>query len=471
MKIFSSIDDEKKTSISNNATWQLIGKFFLQGIIFFTTPIFTRILTPADYGITSLFNTWVSICTLLIGLQTYGTIGNARLKFVKEEFNKYLSSILTISVISFVILLVVSICFGRSLSKIMGLSFDLILLVLFQSFFNYCFNFYITKLDQLKLSKRSAILSFIQSLLCIIFSLLFVYFFPYNKAKLKILGNILPTLIISIILIIIIYFKGKKIYNKIYYLYCLKLSLPLVVHGLASVIFIQCDKIMLNKLQDNSTLGIYTTAYNLCSILVVIYTALNTSWIPFYYDLQKENSTKNLLNHCRRLILLFALICAGFSLLSIDVYKIMVPENYWDGCSLLPIFTISTFFMFLYIFPSNFEFFSEKTFFLPIGTSFSMILNIVLNYFFIKKYGMVGAAITTLMTNFTLFIFHEIIANIIGREKYEKKNSIYLIAICVLLIAIFISYIFKDNYLIRWLFAIIIALYIIFNIYKNKALF
>ena len=124
MKIFSSIDDEKKTSISNNATWQLIGKFFLQGIIFFTTPIFTRILTPADYGITSLFNTWVSICTLLIGLQTYGTIGNARLKFVKEEFNKYLSSILTISVISFVILLVVSICFGRSLSKIMGLSFD-----------------------------------------------------------------------------------------------------------------------------------------------------------------------------------------------------------------------------------------------------------------------------------------------------------------------------------------------------------
>lgn len=43
-------------SISKSIVWQLIGKFALQGISFFTAPIFTRLLTPDDYGYTALYH-------------------------------------------------------------------------------------------------------------------------------------------------------------------------------------------------------------------------------------------------------------------------------------------------------------------------------------------------------------------------------------------------------------------------------
>ena len=86
------------SSISKSVIWQLLGKILLQGIAFFTTPIFTRILTPEDYGYTALYASWVSIFTLIVGLQTYGSIANARIKYEEEDLDSYLSSIRTLSV-------------------------------------------------------------------------------------------------------------------------------------------------------------------------------------------------------------------------------------------------------------------------------------------------------------------------------------------------------------------------------------
>ena len=67
-------------SISKSVMWQLAGKFALQGIAFFTVPIFTRILSPEDYGYTALYSSWSTILSLIIGMQTSGSIGNARIK-------------------------------------------------------------------------------------------------------------------------------------------------------------------------------------------------------------------------------------------------------------------------------------------------------------------------------------------------------------------------------------------------------
>ena len=92
-------------SVSKSVVWQLAGKFALQGIAFFTAPIFTRLLSPEDYGYTALYASWVSIVSLFIGLMTYGSIVNARIKYEKSQINGYLSSIMSLSVISFLVFL------------------------------------------------------------------------------------------------------------------------------------------------------------------------------------------------------------------------------------------------------------------------------------------------------------------------------------------------------------------------------
>ena len=57
---------EKRKKITAIIGWQLIGRLFVEGISFVAAPIFTRLLSPADYGQTSTFTTWVSLLQLIV---------------------------------------------------------------------------------------------------------------------------------------------------------------------------------------------------------------------------------------------------------------------------------------------------------------------------------------------------------------------------------------------------------------------
>jgi O-antigen/teichoic acid export membrane protein len=92
----------REKSISRVFIWQIVSKFILKGLSFFTAPIFTRLLTPSDYGQVAVYGTWVLLCGLFIGLGTYGSIANAKIRYGDDKIDAYLSSIMAVSVISFI---------------------------------------------------------------------------------------------------------------------------------------------------------------------------------------------------------------------------------------------------------------------------------------------------------------------------------------------------------------------------------
>jgi O-antigen/teichoic acid export membrane protein len=75
----------REKSITRVLLWQTAGNFILQGIGFITAPIFTRLLTPSDYGQVAVYSAWASLCSLLVGLQTYGSIENAKIKYNRSS--------------------------------------------------------------------------------------------------------------------------------------------------------------------------------------------------------------------------------------------------------------------------------------------------------------------------------------------------------------------------------------------------
>ena len=76
--------------------WYTIGNLLLKSCIFFTLPIFTKLLSTSDFGIYNTYMAYEGIITAILGLGLYGSIKNAKLDF-KDNFNNYLSSILTFS--------------------------------------------------------------------------------------------------------------------------------------------------------------------------------------------------------------------------------------------------------------------------------------------------------------------------------------------------------------------------------------
>ncbi len=51
--------------------WFLICSFLQKGISFISTPIFTRLMSTAEYGQFNVFNSWLEIVTVFVSLNLY----------------------------------------------------------------------------------------------------------------------------------------------------------------------------------------------------------------------------------------------------------------------------------------------------------------------------------------------------------------------------------------------------------------
>jgi O-antigen/teichoic acid export membrane protein len=464
------MNTNKEKSISRVLIWQTAGRFVLQGISFFTAPIFTRLLTPSDYGQVAVYNAWVSLCSLFVGLQTYGSIANAKIKYSHDKMDAYLSSIMTLSVISFIAFLIGGIAANKFLVDVLDLRSDLAILLIIQSFASFGIAFYTAKLTQYKQAERSTLLSLFVSISSTVLAVIFLFSVSENRYIVKIYANAIPTIIIGFAIAFLVFFKGRKVYNKAYWNFCLTLTLPLILHGAGGLVLSQSDRVMLQKMSGESVVGIYSFAYNVALVISILWMSFNTTWVPFYYEYKKNNQKDLLLLRVKNYIAVFSILTMGFMLLAPEVYRVMAPWEYWPGISLIPPIALAYYFNFLYSFPANYEFYNEKTKLISLGTVCAAIINIGCNFLLIPLYAGMGAAVATLVSFVFLFIFHEIIARFVIKN-YDYNFSMYLKGLLPVVAIAVMVYFIQDFWYIRWGLGVVLGIYLFRRIIKNRAIF
>ena len=126
----------KGNTLLNSAIWYTIGTFILKGVNFFTTPIFTNLLTTNEFGIITIYSTWSAIFAIIIGIGINGTIGSAKVNLDAEEYKEYLSSTLFLSTISFFVIGMGTLIFRNQLEGLLGLTVPVIIVLVVESFFS-----------------------------------------------------------------------------------------------------------------------------------------------------------------------------------------------------------------------------------------------------------------------------------------------------------------------------------------------
>lgn len=463
------------TNISRVAFFNILGPIILNGINFFTVPIFTRILGPTNYGIYSLYLTYVSIITIIIGLQTQGSIPPASISYKSEkEQKRYLSSITSLSLCNFLVILIFSLIFLKPISSLIGMNKVIVILILLQSFFGFCCNIAITYFTFKKYTYKSFVISVINALSNIIISLIMLNCIKDSNMLYmgRIIGSALPNIIIGFILMMIIFMNGKVFFLKKYWKFCLPLCIPLVFHGLSGIILSQSDRIMLKGITGSvSLVGIYSLSYSLANILNVIWGALNSTWVPFYYDYVTNSDLESIKRKSKNYLQLYTILTIGFILLCPEVLKICGSREFLEGIKLTPILAASMFMIFLYSFPANFEFYNQKTIHIATGTVLAGICNIILNFLLIPRYNMYGAAVATLISYTLLFIFHQLVCSKVIKNNYHYKLSLFIPYCLVVLLSSIVFYLTIDNGVVRWSIGTLLGSYLFRNIYKRKSIF
>lgn len=199
------------------------------------------------------------------------------------------------------------------------------------------------------------------------------------------------------------------------------------------LIYTQTDRLMINHYLGVEEVGVYTIGMQLSNILAILIGPIQNSLFPKFLELYRNDYQKyyNFYKLTNTIITQFYLMITLISIVVVKYTFKYVYSSQYDGAIL--IYSILAFSVFIKANGSlqtshmTIKNITKKSFY---KTLVSLILNIILNILLIPKYGINGAAIATLITQFiALFLIDFFIKEYQEQAIIQLKslNLIYLI--------------------------------------------
>ena len=432
-----------------------IANYLIKGLAFFTLPIFTRLLTTADFGIYNTFLAYENILTVILGVSFYSSFNAARFKFSKIE--KYISACITFSsILSLVFLIFVQIIYPIY-SRYLGLDRWILVLLFAYSFSTAIITYYNSYVGLDYQYKKFVLISAIGAIGNIVMSLLLVLtFFSNNRGIGRIAGMTIPTIFLSTYILLFFFSKNKPNLDKNCIRYALLYSIPIIPHSLSQIILNQFDRIMITFIVGESESGIYSFAYTMFSILLITITSIDKIWGPWFFDNLKENNYLKIKKTSTQYGLLMAVISSLLMLIAPEIIKFLGPKEYWNAIYCVIPIVIGGYFSFLYYIPCQVEYYYAKTKYIAFGSILAAIVNIILNSIFIHQYGYIAAAYTTLISYLLYFLFHYLISVHIAHKCLFETKKLVIMSCGVILFGV-VAFRLMYSPIIRWGLSIVIA--------------
>lgn len=434
-----------------------------QGIVLISSAVFTRMMSKADYGFVSTYSTWVLVLNTFICLNLFISVRTAYIDF-KEDYDRYNSSVLLLSLFCGILMTVLIVC----AACLNGFNFKMleILLACIQSIALNIINFMLAVQSMKNEYRQRVFMMIAPNWTHILLSVLFMLIFTGNLYMAKIAGNVLGLLVFGVICVAILFIKAAPKVILIYWSYALKISVPSIFNTLSDLVLMQCDRLMLTYLVGAEETAEYSIVYNVSSIIIAIYQAINGAWLPWFFRNVKNNETEEIKRYQEYYMLIFTVFSCGMMTISPELIKIMSPRNYWRGIRYVAPIVMASYLIFLYAFFAAYLLYKKRTVRIAVNTIIAAVLNLALNYVLIPRYQSAGAVVATVLSYMVLFILH---LSAIKNEKEQcfSMKGMWLNAISIVVYG-GVFYFVQNTLIIRYM--IFVVLFFIIYFIKGKTM-
>lgn len=409
------------------------------GIVFplITFPYVSRVLQVEAIGVYNFSNSIVSYFLLIagLGISTYAIREGTQYRNQEGEFQKFVSEVFSINVISTVI------------------SYFLLALCCFV----------ITKLHNYwlaisLLSIQMALTTLGAGWICnIVEDFLFI---AVRQVAIQIVTLVLTFLLVHspddlykyIILIVISsslsnvwnFFYLRKKYCKFKFSFHLNLKKhlkPILIifsTNIAITIYLSSDSTMIGFLQDDIQVGLYSTSVKIYSIVKNVLAATVAVLIPRFsilYAENKKNDACQLFSKISDVLLMFVLPATiGIFMESDEVIMLIAGSSYLNASFSLRILCFAIFFsLYGYLYTQCILIPLKKESVVFWATFASALINIGLNFLAIPFWGINGAAVTTVLAELLVWIISYIYAKNIVKLTFKIRNMISVLIGCALI--------------------------------------
>lgn len=456
-----------------------ISQLFTRGLAIITVPIFTRLMTTEQVGVVNLYNSWYSMLSVITTLSL--TSGGFQLA-MKEYGNKreqYISSVLTITSL---MSLLFGLCYIAAVpfwEKVLGLSNKLIVLMLVGFFVTPARDFWMARQRYEYKYKLSGIISIMTALIASVISIVVVIMLS-NKgaedvAEGRLLANYVVIYGVAGIIWIYIMIRGKTFFHKEYWKLSLSLSIPLVGYAVAKQILDVSDRQMISHMVGNSAVGVYSTLYTVSSISLIVWGAINSSFIPYLYKhMDNEEAHENLQKTSSLLLALYACVAIIMTFLAPEIVRILATEEYYEAIYIMPPIAAGVFLTSVSHMYSNILVYYKKTAVIMISSAIAAVANLILNYIFIKLWGYQAAAYTTLFAYVMLAVLEGYFANKTYYKETRCKSQVYnnklifIMSVITILISMSGMFLYKMTFVRYAVCAIVIFVAIFIYLARKK---
>lgn len=414
MKV-ESMNSFLKKDIVKNSVIYVISNFINASIPFFLLPIMTTCLTPADYGITAMFQVVVAFMLPLVGVNTESAVSVEYYNNIFDDLGKYIGNCIILALCSFTLMMIIAFSLTNAISSLTEIPPRWLYLAFIQSFLQF---FCMLALILWQVSKKAVRFGLFQILLSLTnatLSIWFVYYLGMNYQG-RLSANFIAIVLFSVIAIIYIirHYRVKFIISKKMMRDALVLGIPLIPHVLGGWALSMIDRILLANMISLDAVGKYSAAFQIASVMSFLTVAVNQAFVPWLFE-RLKNATqaikKQIVNfsyiYMVGLCLCGALYIAVFPLLK----RFMLGPKFSEIGITFTILVAGFVFQGFYMTFTNYITFIKRTKYQAIVTIIVGLVKIPLTYLLILQFGAIGAAIGYSLTFFFFFITTAFVSN------------------------------------------------------------
>lgn len=445
------------------------------GIAFFTIPIFIDMMTEAEYGTQTTFNSWEAMLTIFLSLYlAYGSFNTAMMKY-SDKRDEYVSAVNMICVVMSAAFLVIYLPFRVYFNKLFKLPTELIVIMVLSIIAKNALACWTGKQ---RFEYKFIAVSIITVIIGVAVPILSYVLIKdaEHKGEALVIGTAVVYIVVGAVLLVMALFKGKAAFNKEYWKYALAFNIPLIPYYLSQSVFNQSDKVMIDHICGRGDAAVYGLAYSVAMLLTIVLNALNNAYVPWVYEKIKKGERKDNQKMACIISIIMAVMLLGVVAITPELILFLShgkPE-YGKAIWVVPPVALSLLLLFYSQLFINVEFYFEEKKKLVYGTVVAALLNVVLNALLIPVFGFIAAAYTTLISYVAFTVMNYYYYKKMLKEKgiaddlYNMKLMILiLLAYTVLSYAIMLTY---NNNTVRYVIIVIGILGVLINVKRIMGL-
>jgi O-antigen/teichoic acid export membrane protein len=370
------------------------GALFLKGVSFFLLPLYTKLLSPEEYGILELLSTFTNVLdiTLSLGLlsvllvEYYHYSDENRKKLIAQIISSFLAVSTPLYLLAFIFVLIFQDNFFPGVKSL------LIVIVVLTSYLTFFQSLITLLLKQMQRAAQVTILQVATGIFSIALNVLFVYGLQTG----------IDGIIWSSFLAVVLFFSYSSwfIYSRLNYHFTLdkvevikflKLGLPFVPNALALWFMNSSNRWILLNYTNLDEVGYFSVATRFSSLFepIIIHPFLG-AYTP---QILKKFSAGNFHQHTGKIFIL-AILFFGISGFAIQIIAgWMIDDKFDSALHLIPILVMANIFNLMAQVLANILVFKKRIPSMLLSIIAGALASFMANFALVPVYGALGAAI------------------------------------------------------------------------------